>query len=115
MYASAKECTFPQKPFLCESFVDGFAEVMHQWNCLILCGADQIAQQPLKTSVLKQKAGQSFPEAFSSFFPGIRDRMVFDLYLWMFPTFLEHMSVAFVDLAPLYQSHFPVMELQAST
>ena len=43
---------------------------------------------------------------------GVRDRMKFDLYLWMFPTFLEHMSLAIVDLTPLYQSHWTVMELQ---
>ena len=38
--------------------------------------------------------------------------MKFDLYLWMFPTFLEHMSLAIVDMTPLYQSQWTVMELQ---
>ncbi len=45
-------------------------------------------------------------------FAGVRDRIKFDLYLWMFPTFLEHMSLAIVDLTPLYQSQWTVMELQ---
>ena len=38
--------------------------------------------------------------------------MKFDLYLWMFPTFLEHTSLAIVDMTPLYQSQWTVMELQ---
>ena len=38
--------------------------------------------------------------------------MKFDLYLWMFPTFLEHTSLAIVDMMPLYQSQWTVMELQ---
>ena len=49
---------------------------------------------------------------FSDCAVGVRDRMKFDLYLWMFPTFLEHTSLAIVDMTPLYQSQWTVMELQ---
>ncbi len=49
---------------------------------------------------------------YESLISGVRDRMKFDLYLWMFPTFLEHHSLAIIDLTPVYQSQFAIMELQ---